>query len=1348
MTDTMRWPGVVEMPEPLHRPLSTMLAPTLEPIPGSAAPTPSARESPDPPTSDAQTQPEAGPSSLEITDAMKDLSLSRNSSMSKHMPGSYFAQAPEDPAPQSGSTTPGGRTLPAIEIPAHTPDQPLFSSYPQHPQSHPPGDVPQPSRSNSKGKRPFSFPLKAPFQFTPVRRHRESKDSSASDDGGSQASDDDSRWGGARRRSSSLSQGKVSQPPSPARPAKSIFRRHRAGSLGARYAPEYHVEDEESWKQMAKAELDRLQLKAPQQPFSYQQPGDSGYTLQSVSTLATVRPLASPSISISPRKSSLVGSTPTAETPASPVVITDDMVMPHGPPPRRSSLDMTAMIKDKDADLPPIPVLTDVRSVPSSSVTCTENSLFSPSTSSQEHPLSSASTSLSRSAKSAKEGTDERDAALTAVKLQRSLEWEAKQTKRRRRLDKRTMVVLELVETEVAYAEGLRALVQVYLPQLAALPSVSERTATLIARNAVDLLDFHANFATKMVQVLKEEKIGYEILHDPDVPIERAARRLSALFVEHVRPTRCHLSLHETDANLGVQEAMFAHYKQFCAGSIAAATLVRHVSMRLDYDSFERRCQFISSSQPHITLKDLLLEEPASVTPSNRSRLHFRDFLIMPIQRICRYPLLLGQLKNTALTPSVEMPDSDEDDEPDIGIDVDTALDVMRRVAGEADEARRVKEAEVKSATILERLEPHIALTPTFIKSLGTCRLIGSLDVLYHHPTIAPLVPPVKVKYLAAFLYRGYLILAKVKKGKAYEAKHFLPLEVFEMIDITEGFLPHSVRLTLRDHNFDLAASCEAEKDVWSAALCEARDEGVVPPFELPASVSPFAARSRRMSNVPLPDLSIMDVSKRHTLAVAPSEAEVAAAGAAESDTASQGTQPVPIFDSTPVSSPIRASFGSLPRVPNTTSTILLRRPSGNARLSVDRGLFDVFSESCAQARSKAQLHQTLFLPDMPSSELRDRMTIRDSTMLRRRKSFLDHKSSSFDIAFNGEVRGSVMPVRQTKSHHGRARGSRVRRGSLGGNESATEVGYSADETATSDFGGPHHHRRAQSGMVPRPPTASSAALAQAHRYSMSDFEHSRPSSVDLIPNRSSGYQTLPSRARAHHAPSLNRRKTASSTNLKNSPAPPRTRSMPVSPSESPSLSEVPPPVPPKPYSYSADRAAYSRNVSYFPINTDVETAGLGLIQSSVESERPKWQTLKRSMSFLRTTRVDDVTSTNSPSSYFPSTESLARPASLIGNASASSFNFGAMVSLQQGASGSASGSGSGSSTDELHLQQQRQQQRSKSAGSVSSTPNMPSQSLSGNEDEVIANPGGSAPNTPKRKKSVLLTRLRGFTPM
>lgn len=42
---------------------------------------------------------------------------------------------------------------------------------------------------------------------------------------------------------------------------------------------------------------------------------------------------------------------------------------------------------------------------------------------------------------------------------------------------------------------------------------------------------------------------------------------------------------------------------------------------------------------------------------------------------------------------------------------------------------------------------------------------------------------------MGAFLYYGFLILAKIKKADHYEIKHYLPLQMFEMVDVTEGGL-------------------------------------------------------------------------------------------------------------------------------------------------------------------------------------------------------------------------------------------------------------------------------------------------------------------------------------------------------------------------------------------------------------------------------------------------------------------------------------------------------------------------------------------------------------------------------
>jgi hypothetical protein len=79
-------------------------------------------------------------------------------------------------------------------------------------------------------------------------------------------------------------------------------------------------------------------------------------------------------------------------------------------------------------------------------------------------------------------------------------------------------------------------------------------------------------------------------------------------------------------------------------------------------------------------------------------------------------------------------------------------------------------------------------VTKKLVQSLGECILAGTLDVLYHSQTY-PITSPAKVRYLGAFLYGGYLLLVKAKRSNSYEVRHYLPLEVFDMIDVTEGEL-------------------------------------------------------------------------------------------------------------------------------------------------------------------------------------------------------------------------------------------------------------------------------------------------------------------------------------------------------------------------------------------------------------------------------------------------------------------------------------------------------------------------------------------------------------------------------
>ncbi|BEJ14537.1 hypothetical protein CspHIS471_0403040 [Cutaneotrichosporon sp. HIS471] len=594
-------------------------------------------------------------------------------------------------------------------------------------------------------------------------------------------------------------------------------------------------------------------------------------------------------------------------------------------------------------------------------VSISEPSLSSPSILTTSLP--STKTSLSRSVRNGKEGDELKKAELAQVS--------------QALLDRRRMILLEIVETEVTYVHQLRALVFVYLPQLAVLPFVSDRIHQHIARNSVDLLEFHVQFAAHMVDILKYSGLGYDVCDSET--LDSVTKQLTNLFVREV--------------------PSFRLYSDYCAGSMVATGVVSDITHRADYEAFEKRCQHITSESTQASLHDMLYNKPGG--PS-RTRLRFKDILIAPIQRVCRYPLLLASL----------LADINREAPPnDVVQSVESAQSVMRAVAENADDARLRKEAELKTARVAERLEPHNALSKEFLYRLGACRLIGALDVLYHHPIHAPLDRPTKVRYFVALLYRGYLILAKVRRNKTLEARHFLPLEVVDLIDITEGSLAFSLRLTIRDHNFDLAASCDAEKELWAAELKVARDESTMPPFELPSSVPLFSTRSRH-SSTNSRDMPSRTANKRATML----GTESLSINKRHTFVATADFQLPSKLLSTPPD-PDRMSLEDSPDPEYTPEyrqsqplNLLIHRPSLTTRLMVDRALGDVISESLATARSKAQLQY-------PSGPDQRRVSRFETPMLRRRRSLAGlSEMRPLDIVSTQEVRGAVIPGARPRS--------------------------------------------------------------------------------------------------------------------------------------------------------------------------------------------------------------------------------------------------------------------------------------------------------------------------------------------
>ncbi len=239
-----------------------------------------------------------------------------------------------------------------------------------------------------------------------------------------------------------------------------------------------------------------------------------------------------------------------------------------------------------------------------------------------------------------------------------------------------------------------------------------------------------------------------------------------------------------------------------------------------EWDSFEQRCSFAASQiyqsgqdnfssvsgrtqsktsdvnngaelKRRRSTSTLCSEVKPSTQPikfdTRRQKLIFSDYLIKPTQRICKYPLLLEQIK-----PKKTFTVSD-----DVRSAITDAIKVMQGVAASVDDAYYQREVSVKSSLIASRFvstpgspglhsaklssSPSHSLTSPFLSSLGDCLLTGSLDIMHSSPQRSfQDVLSITAKYLGAFLYPGgYLILAKISKGKRYEPQHWFSIADF-----------------------------------------------------------------------------------------------------------------------------------------------------------------------------------------------------------------------------------------------------------------------------------------------------------------------------------------------------------------------------------------------------------------------------------------------------------------------------------------------------------------------------------------------------------------------------------------
>ncbi|KAF8204713.1 hypothetical protein BJ912DRAFT_1018026 [Pholiota molesta] len=512
----------------------------------------------------------------------------------------------------------------------------------------------------------------------------------------------------------------------------------------------------------------------------------------------------------------------------------------------------------------------------------------------------------------------------------------------------------------------------------------SDNELESLTRNAEEMLQLHEHFVKEL-----RNDLGHEHLAN----LNAAIRAVSTKFA--------------------TEASRFNAYQSFCAGHAEAVDILRkaYIQFPIELDAFESRCMNMVSemfkdgttseprrnrnsthsaggsptAQTHLTAEDrkrtLSLTSLDGATRSLRPRssmimnkdsvpfpleprrekasprIAFADYMIKPIQRICKYPLLLDQLLPSKALRALSQ--NAPDMRSDVDVVVESAAQAMRHVASSVDEARHKQDVATQSALIFSRAYAR------FLASLGDCLLSGSLDVI-HYSSYFPLGQnsSIKVKYLGAFLYPG---------GKKYEPRHWFSLAEFEVLDVDDdgAMLPCSFKLSSGDNHFELAAACQREKDEWLSSIHEALKHTAswsnepTPSYKFDVKGELLPESDDGLSEYPSLLSTIRSIPEGGNASDAESSEPFFASlrGSTKPKRKRTGYETPPIFRQDLPPGPSRRSSSTSVKaifspMASDTETVVIRRSSHVARIQVDQELQDVISQSCLTARSYAYSHE------------------------------------------------------------------------------------------------------------------------------------------------------------------------------------------------------------------------------------------------------------------------------------------------------------------------------------------------------------------------------------------------------
>ncbi|RUS14349.1 hypothetical protein BC937DRAFT_93941, partial [Endogone sp. FLAS-F59071] len=340
----------------------------------------------------------------------------------------------------------------------------------------------------------------------------------------------------------------------------------------------------------------------------------------------------------------------------------------------------------------------------------------------------------------------------------------------------------------------LHPITKIYLTPLLRSAWLSPSHSRSLARNASDLLRFHEEFLAELEGARKK---GEGNVRRMSLDQREGIRAVAGCFVK--------------------AEPKFEIYTEYCLHHDTALAVANEQKGKTEWVAFMKECA-----------------NEFQARTGQASRLHFTDYLIKPVQRICQYNLLLKELVRP--TPDLALERSD----------LHTAAEAMRRVVARIDAAKSLKEAEARTERFWSRVEEDGRLPRHFIRHLGPLVISGALSVVPHGT-----YPP-RPKYYGCFVFPTHMIIVRTRRAMCYELRHWLllgPCEV-RILDEGEGFLPNAWILQSPDASFELGASSPQERRLWihylrdTISLAQSVSAPLPPPAFRASSPNPRSSNS------------------------------------------------------------------------------------------------------------------------------------------------------------------------------------------------------------------------------------------------------------------------------------------------------------------------------------------------------------------------------------------------------------------------------------------------------------------------------------------------------------------------